>query len=101
MQLNKNVVQSVAPNSPAEQARILPGDTILAINKISVVSMAQKDIGVRLSGVVGSAVDLTIMRAGKTYSSRVTHAYASQGDNSSHILRSPRSHHLELLKAPN
>jgi len=85
MQLNKNVVQSVAPNSPAEQARILPGDTILAINKISVVSMAQKDIGVRLSGVVGSAVDLTIMRAGKTYSSRVTHAYASQGDNSSHI----------------
>jgi hypothetical protein len=47
--------------------------------------MAPKDIILRLSGVVDSAVDLTIMRAGKTYSSRVTRAYASQGENFSHI----------------
>jgi C-terminal processing protease CtpA/Prc len=85
LQLNKNVVQAVAPNSPAEQVRILPGDTILAINKISVVSMVPKDILLRLGGVVGSAADLTIMRAGKTYSSRVTRAYASQGEDFSHI----------------
>jgi tetratricopeptide (TPR) repeat protein len=85
LELNRNLVHAVAPNSPAEQARILPGDTILTVNKVSVVSMSPKDILARLSGVVGSAVDLTIMRAGKTYSSRLTRAYASQGDDASHI----------------
>ncbi|MDR3615963.1 MAG: PDZ domain-containing protein [Candidatus Obscuribacterales bacterium] len=91
IQLNKNVVQSVVPNSPAEQARILPGDTILTVNRVSVVSMTPKDIIARLSGVVGSTTDLTIMRAGKTYSSRVAHAYISQGDDSSPVFEKSSS----------
>ena len=90
IRLNHNVVHSVLPDSPSELARILPGDTILAIDTVSTKNMADKDIFDRLRGVSGSAVLLTILRGGKQYSSKVVRAYAAEEPGVEAVFQRPK-----------
>ena len=63
----------IAPfeGSPAEQAGILAGDVILAINGEPVEGISSFEIGRRLAGPVGSAVELLLERAGRREPQRV------------------------------
>lgn len=61
-------IEEVIPGSPAEQAGLKRGDTILKINGVPV----EETIGDELSGAAGTKVTLLILRNGVTKSYRVT-----------------------------
>ncbi|MDE2483275.1 MAG: PDZ domain-containing protein [bacterium] len=67
----------VLPNSPAERARIIPGDTITMLGSINVTSVLEFQS--LMNGVVpGSLVEVTVDRAGTVLHARVDTAYRSQ-----------------------
>lgn len=61
-------IEEVTPGSPAEQAGLKRGDTILKINGVPV----EETMGDELSGAAGTKVTLLILRNGVTKSYRVT-----------------------------
>lgn len=61
-------IEEVTPGSPAEQAGLKRGDTILKINGIPI----EETVGDELSGAAGTKVTLLIQRNGVTKSYRVT-----------------------------
>ncbi len=57
---------SIMPNSPAEQAGLLPGDTIVRVEGEDVTSLSQNEIVARVRGPAGTPVRLGILRPGET-----------------------------------
>ncbi|MGH6988656.1 MAG: PDZ domain-containing protein [Stellaceae bacterium] len=56
------VVQSVIVGGPAAEARIAPGDVIVAIDGHPVAGLAARALKARMNGVVGGPVRLTLRR---------------------------------------
>ena len=59
-------VEGLAANSPAYEAGVKPGDVIIAVDNISYSQMREGEIQLRIRGLVGSKVILTIIREGMT-----------------------------------
>jgi len=59
------IIVSPLKGSPAEQAGILPGDVISAVDGESLENVALKDAIVMIKGPAGTQVKLTIMRDGR------------------------------------
>lgn len=55
-----------APNTPAAEAGLLPGDRVVAIDRVSTDGMDLGDAAMRLRGSEGSTVQLTIQRNNST-----------------------------------
>ena len=70
--LNRFVVRSVSPNSPAAAAMIAPGDRLVAIDGRSVAPLRLADIRDRLKAQPGTVVALELERAGKSIAARLT-----------------------------
>ncbi len=64
-------VAAVADGSPAAEAGIKPGDRVVAIDGEPVVGGDVVALGRRLEGAPGSAVTLTLLRAGRTRTVRL------------------------------
>lgn len=62
-------------NSPAFRKGILPGDQILQVDGVELGSMDTTEVSKRLTGAVGTAVRLTLDRAGQRIDVQVTREY--------------------------
>lgn len=60
------LVQSVSPDSPAEQAGIVPGDVITAVDGVSVAGDAREQGTDLIAGEEGTTVELTLLSADGT-----------------------------------
>ena len=58
------LISEVMPHSPAAAAGIRIGDSIVAIDSQDIGDATAEQIGARLRGPVGSAIELTVSRAG-------------------------------------
>ena len=65
------VVKRVAPDTPACQGGVQAGDIITEIDTQPIAGTGLRDIALRLRGPVGSEVDLTLTRQGRTLPLRV------------------------------
>lgn len=61
---NQLVIIAPLPGTPAEKAGLLPGDRVLAIDATSTAGMDSNSAVEKIRGTAGTAVKLTIMRAG-------------------------------------
>ncbi|HZO29884.1 MAG TPA: S41 family peptidase [Chloroflexota bacterium] len=59
------IVTDVFPGSPAEAAGVRPGDRLIAVDGVSVEGMTSQETSSLVRGPVGSAVQLTVRRAGQ------------------------------------
>lgn len=57
-------ILQVTAGGPAEEAGLLPGDVIVAVNGEAIVSDNLQDLSSRVKGEEGTTVDLTILRDG-------------------------------------
>ncbi|MBI2910294.1 MAG: S41 family peptidase [Chloroflexi bacterium] len=63
---NEIVVKAVISGSPAEEAGILPGDRVLAVNGESTDGMSPGDVARTIRGRSGAVVRMTLMHKGET-----------------------------------
>ncbi|MGM9607233.1 MAG: S41 family peptidase [Oscillospiraceae bacterium] len=62
------LLEQVAPDSPASEAGLQPGDTIIAIDGHDTRGAAEEDIDSWIRGDLGTSVRLMILRGEKTFS---------------------------------
>ena len=65
-------IQKVAEGGPAEEAGVLAGDVIIAVDGTSVVGMAVEEGKTLVQGKAGTQVTLTVMREGEEMTVTVT-----------------------------
>ncbi len=67
----------VLPDSPAEQAGVKAGDTIVAVNEESVEGFDSANVAEKIRGEAGTSVKLALLRAGETKQFTITRAKIS------------------------
>lgn len=70
-QLNEFIVNSIIPNSPAEEVSLEVGDEIIAISGRPVFSYSMSQLNAFLRGALGSYLELIIQRNGELYKKRI------------------------------
>ncbi len=64
------VIESVLPNTPADEADMWPGDVIVSVDGHDIRSLTE--LKERVSGVAGREVEVVLERDGEPFSTRVT-----------------------------
>jgi len=66
------MIVSPLPGSPAEQAGLRAGDTILAVDGVTTEGLTAEEAVARVRGAAGTPVTLTVQHAGETESQDIT-----------------------------